>query len=127
MLRALVISDTPFVDDAFLTAVGETCIAELTIIKMSGSRLSDTGIAAVMASEHLKALHLVDIASRLSKQCWANVQPWLAFRSIRIAYSEAVAHHRSVAQIISSWTQLIHALQLGHRSPDIYCDVAGPS
>lgn len=57
-LERLALSRSPFVDDALLATLRDAKLSHLRISEMSGTKLSDKGIASVFASGHLRELAL---------------------------------------------------------------------
>ena len=107
----LVIEDTPFLDDALLSAITEGAghLRKLAIRRMTGTQITNKGIATLLEdSPSLEELELTelegeslssgiegiaDLASspgRLTKKCWAEVQSYPpTFKSLRVVFNEA--------------------------------------
>lgn len=88
-LQHLTLSDSQFVDDAILQELANVpSFTTLELNNLRSSKLTDVGIHAMLEGcESLKSLKLVDVESRLSKNCW-EVEPCPAFESIVVSFTE---------------------------------------
>lgn len=89
-LQHLTLSDSQFVDDALLQELAIVCpsFTALELKSLRSSKLTDVGIHAMLEGcETLQSLMLVDVESRLSKNCW-EIEPCPAFSSIIVSFTE---------------------------------------
>jgi hypothetical protein len=111
-LRVVDLHDCALIDDPVCVALGKLpSLTHLCIRQMSGSKVTDDGIAALLGAFNLEVLELIDFEGRLTKRCWAkidvqNISP--ALRVIHVALNEApTAQHSWCADHLQSISALL--------------------